>query len=167
MECSRVVQPRQRQRSASTVGLAALAVFALASRFSPLASAGGPPTRYVLRVCQKCVSRGAGNGYNPIETLAATAQMAEEAGWPAPIVEYGKCTGNCEEGPTVRLCKGEIAIPATVEGMSPLELQAKAFLAVGSDAQAERLFGLTSRQIAASMEGFGDEEEEASVEVPV
>mmetsp|Transcript_62171 Transcript_62171/g.116320 ORF Transcript_62171/g.116320 Transcript_62171/m.116320 type:complete len:164 (+) Transcript_62171:71-562(+) len=128
----------------------------------PEASAAQPP-RFALRVCEKCVSRKAGNGYNPKFVLEQTAEGAAAAGWPAPGIEWGKCTGGCEQGPTVRLVKGEYAIPVPVEGMTEDEVGFKAFLSVQSEMEAERAFGLASRHIAAAADA---PEEEAAPEIP-
>jgi len=73
--------------------------------------------------------------------------MAAQAGWPSPEVEFGQCTGNCDLGTTVRLVKGEYAIPAPVDGMTEMEVEAKAFLSVNSDDRAETVFGLTARML--------------------
>eukprot|EP00933_Yihiella_yeosuensis_P003026 TRINITY_DN10534_c0_g1_i2.p1 TRINITY_DN10534_c0_g1~~TRINITY_DN10534_c0_g1_i2.p1 ORF type:complete len:169 (+),score=52.74 TRINITY_DN10534_c0_g1_i2:112-618(+) len=143
---------------------AALAAVALlsSSRPSSMTAAANPAGNYALRVCEKCVREKKGDGYNPFYTLAKTAQGAAEAGWPAPAVEYGKCTGACEYGPTVRLVKGGIAIPQIVDGMTVDEEEFKAFLVVTSEQTAERAFGLSSRQIATLAEEGGDKKEEVT-----
>ncbi|CAJ1356414.1 unnamed protein product [Effrenium voratum] len=138
----------------------AAALLAFGSRL-PEASAAEPP-RFALRVCEKCVSRKAGNGYNPRFHLEQTAKGAAAAGWPSPEVEWGSCTGGCDYGPNVRLVKGEIAIPVKVEGMTEDEEQFKAFLSIQGEAEAERAFGLASRHIAS----VGAAADEAQPEVP-
>ena len=141
------------------LALLAAAIVTLSQR---LPETNAQPTRFALRVCEKCIGRNAGNGYNPKGVLQQTAKMAAEAGWPAPTVEYGKCTGGCDYGPTVRLVKGDIAIPVAVEGMTEDEVAFKAFLAVQSEMEAERAFGLASRHIAES----SADEPQPDMEVP-
>ncbi|CAL1132602.1 unnamed protein product [Cladocopium goreaui] len=141
------------------LALLAAAIFTFSKR---LPAANVQPPRFALRVCEKCVSRSAGNGYNPKGVLQQTAKMAAEAGWPAPNVEWGKCTGGCDYGPTVRLVKGDIAIPVAVEGMTEDEVSFKAFLAVQSEMEAERAFGLASRHIAES----SADEPQPDIEIP-
>lgn len=143
------------------LALLAAAIFTFRER---LPAANAQPPQFALRVCEKCVSRNAGNGYNPLGALQQTARNAAEAGWPAPRVEWGKCTGGCDYGPNVRLVKGKIAIPVAVEGMTEDEVSFKAFLSVESQLEAERAFGLASRHIAeASAES---EEAESEMEIP-
>mmetsp|Transcript_123756 Transcript_123756/g.240802 ORF Transcript_123756/g.240802 Transcript_123756/m.240802 type:complete len:159 (-) Transcript_123756:71-547(-) len=102
---------------------------------------------YAIRVCDKCIQRRAGGGYNPRRVLEQTARGAASAGWPAPRIQGGGCLGGCELGPNVRLVKGEYAIPVVVDGMTEEEADYKAFVLVTDDAAAERVFGLSSRAI--------------------
>eukprot|EP00930_Biecheleria_cincta_P037067 TRINITY_DN25419_c0_g2_i1.p1 TRINITY_DN25419_c0_g2~~TRINITY_DN25419_c0_g2_i1.p1 ORF type:complete len:175 (+),score=35.57 TRINITY_DN25419_c0_g2_i1:80-604(+) len=155
------VRPQRHSVLGATLLLATVAALAASAwPFSVSASAAAQPVRWALRVCEKCTSRKAGNGYNPMAVLRETARSAKEAGWPAPVVEYGKCTGACDYGPTVRLVKGEIAIPTLVEGMTKIEVDYKAFLSVQSDEQAERAFGLSSRQVMNMQSEQSDEQAE-------
>ncbi|CAE7566745.1 unnamed protein product [Symbiodinium pilosum] len=123
----------------------------------PEASAA-QPARFALRVCEKCVSRKAGSGYNPKFVLEQTAKAAAAAGWPAPGIEWGKCTGGCDYGPNVRLVKGKYAIPVVVEGMTEDEEDFKAFLSIQGEQDAERAFGLASRHIASAAQDGAAEE---------
>eukprot|EP00913_Durusdinium_trenchii_P009763 g9171.t1 len=63
------------------LALLAAAIFTFRER---LPAANAQPPQFALRVCEKCVSRNAGNGYNPLGALQQTARNAAEAGWPAP-----------------------------------------------------------------------------------
>eukprot|EP00435_Cladocopium_sp_Y103_P026079 s821_g6.t1 len=139
------------------LALLAAAIFTFSKR-----PANVQPPRFALRVCEKCVSRSAGNGYNPKGVLQQTAKMAAEAGWPAPNVEWGKCTGGCDYGPTVRLARRSCRQANEVEGMTEDEVNFKAFLAVQSEMEAERAFGLASRHIAES----SADEPQPDIEIP-
>eukprot|EP00439_Symbiodinium_sp_Y106_P077554 s165_g16.t1 len=100
----RLALPGKRRLVLSAVA-AVMAVATLSGLRLPEAAA--QPGKFALRVCEKCVSRKAGSGYNPKFVLDQTSKAAAAAGWPAPGIEWGKCTGGCDYGPTVRLVKGE------------------------------------------------------------
>mmetsp|Transcript_17668 Transcript_17668/g.30925 ORF Transcript_17668/g.30925 Transcript_17668/m.30925 type:complete len:160 (-) Transcript_17668:201-680(-) len=153
--------PRRRGSVKVLVPLLGAAMITLSRH--PLLSASTPPPKYTLRVCQKCAGD---RGYSPLPTLQKTGQGAAAAGWPAPEVELGQCTGNCDLGVTVRLVKGEYAIPVVVDGMTELEEESKAFLEVNCDGDAERAFGLCSRMIMEASGAGDDEDEVAAEELP-
>mmetsp|Transcript_38201 Transcript_38201/g.61619 ORF Transcript_38201/g.61619 Transcript_38201/m.61619 type:complete len:165 (-) Transcript_38201:230-724(-) len=161
---------RHARRSAASVAALAVvaAAFSLAvgrpSSLACVAPGAGQESNFALRICEKCISRRAGNGYNPTSVLRQTAAGAAAAGWPAPKIQMGKCTGGCDFGPNVRVVKGEYAIPVTVDGMTEDEIDFKTFLAVNSEEAAERAFGLTSRFVA--MQGQAPAEEEVNLPEP-
>uniref|UniRef100_A0A7S2AH94 Uncharacterized protein n=1 Tax=Alexandrium andersonii TaxID=327968 RepID=A0A7S2AH94_9DINO len=160
------------RRSASSRGaragtlLALVATAATLMTRSPSANVAAPgalPPKFALRVCEKCVNRKAGEGYNPLPVLRRTASAAAAAGWPAPEVQSGGCVGACEYGPNVRLVKGDYAIPVAVDGMTEEEADYKVFLSIASESMAERAFGLSSRAIAEAAEkGEASQEETAA-----
>ncbi|CAK0844426.1 unnamed protein product, partial [Prorocentrum cordatum] len=128
--------------------------------------AGDPPPKppkpaFTLRVCGKCIERKAGGGYNPGVVLREMQAGAQSAGWPAPEVELGKCTGNCEFGPTVRLVKGEYSIPVVVDDMD--EQEKDHAHQVTSDMDAQRAFGLASRHIMSAKDDEDEEEPEPAL----
>eukprot|EP00930_Biecheleria_cincta_P079252 TRINITY_DN67013_c0_g1_i1.p1 TRINITY_DN67013_c0_g1~~TRINITY_DN67013_c0_g1_i1.p1 ORF type:complete len:165 (+),score=22.56 TRINITY_DN67013_c0_g1_i1:90-584(+) len=103
---------------------------------------------YRLRVCKSCLSRQKGK-FDTFDALQKTSEAAAAAGWPAPFVEMGKCTGACEYGPVVQLVHGRIAQPVSdIAGMTGEEVEMQSFLFVESEQMADRAFGLSSRYLA-------------------
>eukprot|EP00438_Fugacium_kawagutii_P033369 Skav231030 [mRNA] locus=scaffold1869:195809:205662:- [translate_table: standard] len=67
---------RNTGRRCKALALLAAAIVTFSKR---LPAANAQPPRFALRVCEKCVSRQAGNGYNPKGVLQQMARMAAEA----------------------------------------------------------------------------------------
>eukprot|EP00929_Paragymnodinium_shiwhaense_P086862 TRINITY_DN4725_c0_g1_i11.p2 TRINITY_DN4725_c0_g1~~TRINITY_DN4725_c0_g1_i11.p2 ORF type:complete len:143 (+),score=36.55 TRINITY_DN4725_c0_g1_i11:81-509(+) len=130
---------RQARQRGSSGRLAALSVLGVAV-YHRLQG----PAYLQLRVCQQCIDRETNGGYDSEPVMREVAEGAAAAGWPAPEIVYGGCTGNCEAGPNVRLCRPD-GIPVVVEGMTDAEKKSKAFLGVQDDADAQRAVGLSAR----------------------
>eukprot|EP00929_Paragymnodinium_shiwhaense_P114353 TRINITY_DN8271_c0_g1_i1.p2 TRINITY_DN8271_c0_g1~~TRINITY_DN8271_c0_g1_i1.p2 ORF type:complete len:152 (-),score=39.51 TRINITY_DN8271_c0_g1_i1:842-1297(-) len=143
-------QSRARGSSSRLVAWSALGMAMYGALNASLKRPQGP-AYLQLRVCQQCIERGTNGGYDAEPVMAAVADGAAEAGWPAPEVVQGGCTGRCEFGPNVRLCRPD-GIPVVVDGMTEAEKKAKAFLTICEDADAQRCVGLAARSMKAAEE---------------
>merc|ERR1719265_537378 len=97
------------------------------------------PDRFCLRVCDRCLKTKKVGSFNSKPILQEMRTRCRENGERAPLIEYGGCTGNCDDGPNVRLVRGEYAIPQIVEGMTEEEEISKAFLTVDSMTEEEEI----------------------------